>query len=140
MKTKFFFSELPTCSMGLSEYSQGLRIWPPIKKFSEIPNKLFFKNLKFPTLYLGTIRVLSRFANLASNYDCSSFCVLKFSRYDVFVIFSKFFRKLNFECFFNLKFLTLYLGAARVLPGVVNLASKYDYSNTCTFRDLTFSR
>ena len=39
---------------------------------------------------------------------------------------------------FNLKFLTVSFGAVRVLPGVVNLASKYDYPNTCTFRDLTF--
>ena len=40
--------------------------------------------------------------------------------------------------FLNLKFLTLHLVAVWVLIGVVNFASKYGYSNICTFRDSVF--
>ena len=32
---------------------------------------------------------------------------------------------------------TLYLVPARVLPRIANLASKYDCSNPCSFRDMT---
>ena len=40
--------------------------------------------------------------------------------------------------FFSMKFLTPYLGAARVLTKLANLALKYDCSILCSFPDMTF--
>ena len=65
--------------------------------FSKIYRKLklllVFENLKFPTLYLGPVRVLSKIANLASKYDCSLLC--SFRDVTFFVIFSKFLESVN---------------------------------------------
>ena len=64
--------------------------------------------------------------------------VLVLSRYEVFCDFSKKISE-NLSNFFfqNLKFLTLLLGAVRVLSGVPNLACKFDYSILGSFRDMT---
>ena len=57
----------------------------------------------------------------------------------VFVIFSKNIQKIYINCFSQkLKFPTLYLGSSRVLSRIPTLASKYDYSILCSFRDMTF--
>ena len=40
--------------------------------------------------------------------------------------------------FRDFEILALYLVAARVLSGVANLASKSHFSNSCSFRDMTF--
>ena len=46
--------------------------------------------------------------------------------------------KIQFEKILNFEILTLYLVAVRVLSGVANLASKSHFSNSCSFRDMTF--
>ena len=61
------------------------------QKFSKLKVLWFFLNLKFPTLKLGTVRVLSKIANLVSKYDCSNPCSFRDMMF--FVIFSKIFRK-----------------------------------------------
>ena len=87
----------------------------------------FSQNLKFPTLKLGPVRVISKIGNLASKYDCSNPC--SFRDVTLFVIFSKNFRKLKLLLVFeNLKFPTLYLGPVKVLSKIANLESKYDCS------------
>ena len=60
------------------------------KVFSKLKLLIFFKNLKFLTLYLGTVRVLSKIANLALKHDCSNPCSF---RDMFFLIFSKSFLK-----------------------------------------------
>ena len=78
------------------------------KVFSKLKLLIFFKNLKFLTLYLGTVRVLSKIANLALKHDCSNPC--SFRDMFFFNFFKKFFEnlydffKINFQ---NLKFSTL---------------------------------
>ena len=53
--------------------------------------------------------------------------------------FQKVFRKLILIFFSqNLKFATLKLGPIRVISKIANLASKYDCSYPCSFRDMTF--
>ena len=50
-------------------------------------------------MYLGAIRVLSGIENNGSNYDCSNPCSFPDPAFSV--IFSKFFRKLKFNCFYK---------------------------------------
>ena len=55
------------------------------------------------------------------------------------MIFSKTFKILDFKKFHAfVKISILLLESARVLTGVENLASEYDCSNLCRFRDMTF--
>ena len=108
-----------------------------LKNFQKTFFNSLSQNLKFPTLWLGPVRVISNIANLGSKYDCSIFCSFRDMMF--FVIFSKIFRKLELLLVFkNLKFPTLYLGPVRVLSKIANLASKYDCSILCSFQDVTF--
>ena len=50
-------------------------------------------------MYLGAIRVFSGIAKNGSNYDCSNPCNYPDPAFSV--IFSKFFRKLKFNCFYK---------------------------------------
>ena len=94
--------------------------------------------MKFPNLYLGTVRVLSKIANLASKYDCSDPCSFRDMMFFV-IFFQKISENLNYDYFKkNLQFPTLYLGTVRVLSRIANLASKYDCSNAYSFRDMKF--
>ena len=58
--------------------SPGMQIWPPIMNIQislvvgRDNNFKVFKIFEFTILQLGTLRVLSRVENLASNYDCSN--------------------------------------------------------------------
>ena len=60
----------------------------------------FSQNLKFPTLLLGPLRVISKIANLASKYDCSNPCSFRDMMF--FVIFSKFSENLNYYKFLKI--------------------------------------
>ena len=109
------------------------------KVFSKLKLLIFFKNLKFLALYLGTVRVLSKIANLALKHDCSNPCSF---RDTFFLIFSKSFLK-TYMIFLKLIFkIWNSQPCSWVLSdffwGVTNLANKYDCSNPCSFRDMTF--
>ena len=90
------------CCQGV----QGLRIWPPITNaqipivyeillfFSKSFRKLFqnfLQHLKFSTLYLGAVRVVSMIASLASKYACANACSFRdmTSFYDFSLSFQK---------------------------------------------------
>ena len=81
----------------MSGFSQSLQILPPnltTQIFLVYESDIFFSNFsknlpipkyfKFPTLQWGAVRVLSGVTNIASKSD-------------VFMIFSKFFRKLSYK-------------------------------------------
>ena len=87
-------------------------------------------------MYLGVIRVLPGVANLASNYDRSY--LFSFRDMIFFVFFQKSFQKTNLILFSKFEIPSPVVVAVRGTPGVANLASKYDCSNPCSVRDMTF--
>ena len=108
------------------------------KNFQKTWNNFCFQNLKFFTLYLGAVRVLSGITNFASKYDCSIPC--SFRDMAFFVIFQKIFRKPpKFFFLQSLKLPTLLLEAIRVLSGIANLCSNFNCSNPCSFWVLRYA-
>ena len=89
MKTKFLFSELPTCSMGLSEYSQGLRIRPPIKKFSENSNYKINHKSEIPNPVVVCCQSTVKGCNYCLHIRLLKF-LLVFEINDVFLVFKIF--------------------------------------------------
>ena len=93
--------------------------------------------MKFSTLYLSAVRFFWGVTNLANKYGCSNPCSFRDMTFFV-VFFKKFFENLYDFFSQNLKFPTLKLGPVRKISKIANLASKYDCSNPCSFRDVTF--
>ena len=106
-----------------------LQIWLPRPCSSEIWRFLWFwklkfrifsQNLKFPTLYLVTAKVLPGVAFLVFRYHCSILCTFPDNAF--LTLFQKIvFRALKLEVSPNCKFPPLYLGTVWVLSGVANL-------------------
>ena len=60
------------------------------------------------------------------------------TRYDGFLIFSQIFRKFKLQNYFKKKCnSSSVVACCQVLPSIANLASKYDWSNLCSYRDMT---
>ena len=95
------------------------------KKF-ELQNNS--QNVKFWTLWLGVVRVLSRIASFASKYDCSNPLVM---RCDVFVIFFNF-RKRSYFFFPKFELPSPVVGSCQCI------IYKNHWSNLCSFSDMTF--
>ena len=75
------------------------------KKIENLDEIFFSSNFEISNPVVGAIRVISRVANLASNYECSDSCSFRDTTF--FVIFLQKYSK-NVDYFFYSKFKILY--------------------------------
>ena len=108
--------------------------------FSKVLKELIYKKILIIWKYhLDEDTTLLSVYTLASQnlpLNMTAQIVVVFEIWRLLWLFEKVF--INFIWLFFPKFPTLYLVPVRVLSKVANLACKYDCSNRCSFRDMTF--
>ena len=92
--------------------------------------------MKISVLLWESVRVLSRVPILASENACSNFCSFRDMTY--LSIFSKFFRKLNYQKFRKTLNTISVVRLCYGTPRSCAFRRKYDCSNPCSFRGNKF--